>query len=133
MRKAQGFTVVEVILVIVVLVAAGLIFWHEKSVVDAKNRDLTRKTAINAIAYSLDNVYHVKHGYYPDSLNDKTFMVIDPAIMRDPRGHAVGDKDSDYRYEPTNCAGGQCQGYSLRAQLEYEADYVKSSDDHASD
>lgn len=127
MRKQQGFTVVEVIVVIIVLLAAGLIFWHQKAVINGKDRDLQRKTSINAMSYALDHVYYAKNHYYPQSLNEKTFTVIDPALMKDPAGRMIGDQDSDYRYEPTNCSGGQCQAYSLRSQLEYEADYVKTN------
>ncbi|HET8690423.1 MAG TPA: hypothetical protein VFL81_03215 [Candidatus Saccharimonadales bacterium] len=86
MRKAQGFTVVEVIFVVIVLLAAGLIFWHQKVVISGKDRDLERKTAINAMSYALDNVYYAKNHYYPENLTDKTFTVVDPSLMKDPDG-----------------------------------------------
>ncbi|HET7629910.1 MAG TPA: hypothetical protein VFK03_00910, partial [Candidatus Saccharimonadales bacterium] len=89
MRKAQGFTVVEVIFVIIVLLVAGLVFWHQKNVISGKDRDLNRKTAINAISYSLDNVYFAKNHYYPESLTDKTFTVIDPELLKDPAGRVI--------------------------------------------
>lgn len=127
MRKQQGFTVVEVIFVIIVLLAAGLIFWHQKVVISGKDRDLERKTAINAMSYALDHVYYAQKHYYPQTLTPQTFSVISPDLMKDPAGRIIGDQDSDYRYEPANCSAGHCQAYTLRSQLEYEADYVKTS------
>lgn len=127
MSKRSGFTVVELIVVIVVLVVAGLLFWSQKSQADAAARDKQRKTDINAIAYALNRVYYKKHGYYPQTISPDTFKLVDPALLKDPYGRPVGARNSDYRYQAKDCQNNKCQGFTLRALLELESDYIKSS------
>ncbi len=52
---------------------------------------------------------------------------MDKAVFNDPDGVTIGDGESDYRYEGKNCIDDTCDGYSLRANLENEADFVKEN------
>jgi hypothetical protein len=52
---------------------------------------------------------------------------MDPNLFTDPFGFNIGDPDSSYRYEPANCTDGKCQEYILRAIMEKEDNYTKSS------
>lgn len=112
----------------VVLLAAGFVVVAQKRDIQAQNRDAARKTAVNAIYYNLEDIYYPAHKYYPAALSAGDLTGLDPASLKDPAGKPVGDKASTLRYEPIGCDGaGKCSGYTLRAILEKEAAFVKSS------
>lgn len=126
--KQRGFTVIELLVIIVILIVGGWLFFSEKAGVDSVARDNQRKTAINAMYYNLEEVFYVKNGYYPSSIDSKTLRAMDPNLFNDPYGTAIGDTGSDYRYDATGCTtDGHCTGYSLRAIMEREADFVKTN------
>lgn len=127
MKHTQGFTVIEVIVVTLFLAAATTVLFIQKQNLAATHRDDQRKTAINAMYYSLEEVYFAKNKSYPSEITDKTLSAIDPALLTDPSQVKIGDKESDYRYEGVNCNNNACKGYTLRADLEKEADFVKTS------
>lgn len=127
MKRAQGFTVIEVIVVTLFLAVATTVLLLQRNNIAATNRDDQRKTAINAIYYSLEEVYHAKNGHYPVEITDNTLPGVDPTLLSDPNGVMIGEKNSDYRYEASNCTDNKCKSYSLRATLEKEADFVKTS------
>lgn len=123
----RGFTVLELIIVVVFLAAAGTIFFVQKRDLEVGQRDSQRKTAINAIYYNLEDVYYAANHAYPEKLTADQLKGLDPSLLKDPEGVAVGDQKSDYSYEPKDCSDSKCKSYSLRANLEHEADYVKTS------
>ncbi len=126
--KRRGFTVIELLVVIVVLSIGSWLFFTERATVNAEQRDNTRKTAINAMYYNLEEVYFETNGYYPQSIDSKTLRAMDPALFTDPSGVKMGESGADYRYEATNCStDGHCKSYSLRSSMEREADYVKTN------
>jgi hypothetical protein len=77
--------------------------------------------------YSLEEVYFAKNKSYPVEITDTTLGSLDSAFLTDPDGKKIGDKDSDYRYEGSNCTNNACRSYRLRADLEKEADFVKTN------
>jgi type II secretory pathway pseudopilin PulG len=125
MKRSHGFTVIEIIVVILFLSIATTVLYVQKNNLAATTRDDQRKAAINAIHYSLEEVYFQKNKNYPAEITDKTVSAIDPTLLTDPNGIKIGDKDSNYRYEGINCTNDTCKGYSLRADLEKEADFIK--------
>ena len=127
LTRSSGFTVIELIVAIVFLAAAGGLFAWQMNNLSISYRDDARRTSINAIHYSLEEVYYQENGHYPEQINDDTLRSIDKEILVDPNGIKLGESDSDYRYEPTACNNGQCKSYSLRANLENEADYIRRS------
>lgn len=127
-KYSRGFTVVELIIAILFLAAAGGLFFIQKQNVDAINRDTQRKTAINAMYYNLKEVYYPAHSSYPRTISADNLKAMDPALFKDPNGKALGEEGSDYRYSPTGCNGDACTGFTLRASMERESDYIKSSD-----
>lgn len=127
-RVSSGFTAVELIVAITILIGAGLLVAWQKNDIDAANRDSQRKTSINAIHYSLEEAYYPANGNtYPEVLSADTLKGLDPALLSGPNGNRIGENDSSLRYEPRNCSEGKCRSYSLRADLEKEADFVKES------
>lgn len=127
MKRSNGFTVIEIIFATLFLATVATILLIQKSNLSAVTRDNERKVAINAMYYDLEEVFYVKNGYYPPSIDSKTLTAMDPALFTDPNGVAMGQPDSDYRYDGTNCTNSQCKSYTLRANLEKEADYVKTN------
>lgn len=136
--KQRGFTVIELLVVTAFVLTAGILFFVQKNNIETANRDEHRKIAINSIYYSLEESYYPKHKFYPESITKETLPSVDPSLLTDPHGVKIGQTNvtvngqdypvqSDYRYEPSGCTDGQCTGYSLRADLENEADYVKTN------
>lgn len=121
----RGFTVIELFFAIVVLSVIAVLFWNYKNDIESLSRDDTRRTAINAMYYNLEDVYFVKNGHYPQTINRTNLTAMDSVLFTDPDGVEIGKSDSDYRYEPIGCQEERCSGYTLRAIMEREADYVK--------
>lgn len=128
MNKQSGFTVLELMVVIVLLATIGIVFWVQKNNIEVARRDDARKSSINALHYSLEEVYYPNHkNTYPKVLNQKTMPSVDASVFKDPSGVKIGEADSDFRYEGKNCSQDSCKSYTLRASLENEADFVKTS------
>jgi type II secretory pathway pseudopilin PulG len=123
----SGFTIIELIFIIVLLGAASVLFFVQKNNLEVAGRDETRKTAINAMYYSIEEVYFKTNGYYPRTIDATVLPSVDPVLFTDPNGVKIGEANSNYRYEPYNCNGDQCKNYTLRTTLENEADYVKTN------
>ncbi len=127
----RGFTVIELLVIIVVLGVGGWLFFNEKATANAVQRDSARKVAINAMYYNLEEVYFTEHQYYPTTIDSKTLRAMDPGLFTDPNGIKLGESGSNYRYDPTGCTtDGRCSGYSLRSSMEREADFVKVNQAH---
>lgn len=130
MRKREnGFTVIEIIFVILILGAASVIFFVQKHDIQIGSRDSDRKTAINAMFYDLKKVYYPANGSYPATISSSNLGAIDPSLFTDPNGKKLGTAGSNYTYTPTDCTDNNCTSFTLRANLENEADYVKTNTD----
>ena len=137
MKRSSGFTVIEIIVVIVVLFGASLLFFQQKSNIEATARDDKRKSDINTIYHNLEKVYYAKNHAYPSTVDGTTLPAVPDDIFKDPDGVPVNSTrtsnlgitttPSTYSYDPANCRGDVCGSYTLRANLEKEADYVKKS------
>jgi prepilin-type N-terminal cleavage/methylation domain-containing protein len=123
----RGFTVIELLIVIVILASASVLFFIQKNNVELTGRDQDRKTAINAMYYSLEEVFYTTNKYYPETINKDTVPSVEPTLFTDPTGTVIGEARSDYRYEPVGCVENKCQGYTLRTTLENEDDFVKTN------
>lgn len=129
-KTTRGFTIIEVLVVIVVLGAASILFFVQKNNLEISSRDEARKTAINAMYYSLEEVFYPVNSYYPRTIDEKNLPSVDPALFTDPMGEKIGESTSEYRYEATDCDGDKCNSYTLRTTLESEADYIKENREH---
>ncbi len=127
MKKQSGFTVIELLVIVVIFVLAGMFFLQQKSQIEKVDRDRQRKTAINAFHYSLEEVYFKANNSYPRSIAEKTLPSVDPGLFKDPNGIKVGEQGTNYHYDGLNCEDNACKSYTLRAELESEDDYSKKS------
>lgn len=126
-HSQRGFTIIELFFIIVILIGATALFFVQKTNLEVANRDETRKTAINAMYYGLEEVYYKTNSHYPRTVDEKILPSVDPVLFKDPADVKIGEATSDYRYEAFNCEGDVCKSYSLRTILENEDDYIKTS------
>ena len=138
MRHRLGFTVIELLFVVLLLATASVIFFVQKNNIEVTARDTQRKTAINTMHLSLEEVYYKDHGSYPRTLTPKVLPSVDEALFTDPNGVKLGQTtitvedteypvESNYRYEATNCTEDACKSYTIRTTLENEDDFVKTN------
>jgi len=126
-KKSNGFTVIELIFIIVLIGFASILFFVQKNNLKVTSDDNTKKTAINAMYYSLEEVFFAQNGYYPSTISTDNLKSVDPALFTDPNGVKLGETGSAYSYVPTNCTDNKCKSYTLKADLTNEADYTKAN------
>ncbi len=142
-KREKGFTIIELLIVIVVIGILAAIVITTFSGIQRKARDSERTTDINAIHGQLE-AYFTTNGYYPTlaNLSDDGWVGsnlpgLDVEALRDPQGSGGNDitgaiAEDDYAYVLTNpaCdngAGGNCDGYTLTATLEAGGTHAKSA------
>jgi len=145
-KKQQGFTIVELLIVIVVIGILAALVITTFNGIQQKGRDTERQTDIKALHGQLE-AYYAQNGRYPTlaNLNDATFRGtsmkgLDSAALKDPKGTAEELKASTttnyyvYTVSPASCdngSAGDCTGYVLSAKLEGKIDnldtYTKNS------
>jgi prepilin-type N-terminal cleavage/methylation domain-containing protein len=128
MNRSKGFTVVELVIVILLIAIAGTLFFVEKAQIQQSRRDSERKVAINAMYYALEEVYYPQNKFYPSNIDSKVLRSVDPDLFNDPFGTKIGTEGAEYRYDPTGCSlDGKCTGYTLTVSLEREGDFTKTN------
>lgn len=137
-RKQSGFTIVELLIVIVVIgILAGLVITTFNGI-QQKGRDTERETDIKALHGQVE-AYYAQKGYYPSltDMNDRAtggFVAtelkgLDAEAFKDPKGSAstlvATAAANSYAYTVTNSAGTSCEAdsttcskYTLTATLE---------------
>jgi Tfp pilus assembly protein PilE len=126
-KKSSGFTVIELILMVIILGFASILFFVQKNNIQIATQNNTKKTAINAMYYGLEEVFYPANKYYPQTIESDNLKSVDPALFTDPAGIKLGTAGSAYTYTPTNCSDNKCKSYTLKAALTNEADYIKNS------
>jgi hypothetical protein len=126
-KSSKGFTVVELVFIAVLLGFASILFFIQKNNIETIAKDDKRKTSINAMYYSLEEVFYPTNGFYPQTISSDNLKSVDPALFTDPDGIKMNTSGSAYSYTPTNCENDKCKSYTLKTTLENEADYTKAS------
>lgn len=126
-KNSNGFTVIEVLFIVLLLSVASILFFMQKNSIETIAQDNTKKTAINAMYYSLEEVFYPANKYYPPSINSDNLKSVDPVLFTGPNGTKLGTAGSAYTYSPTNCTENKCKSYTLKSTLANEADYIKTS------
>ena len=140
-RKESGFTIVELLIVIVVIGILAALVVTTFSGIQKKARDSERQTDIGAL-HSQIEAYHAQNGKYPTNANldDDAFVTanmkgLDLNALKDPKGAsndlAAAPAANVYSYAelPAGCdnTATDCTSYTLTATLESGGTYVKTS------
>lgn len=150
-RNQAGFTIVELLIVIIVIGILAALVLNTFQGVQARARDTERRTDINSIATQLE-AYYADFGHYPDgsaaatcgdgadscALSTLETRGLDSEALNDPNGNALtvganpGATTTDYGYfydvTGATCATAQCDSFTLSTDLESEtAVYDKAS------
>lgn len=141
-QKNSGFTIVELLIVIVVIgILAGLVVTTFTGI-QQKARNTERQTDIKAIHGQVE-AYYAQNGRYPTlgNLNDSSWRDtnmkgLDSEALKDPKGTASTLVDTPaansyaYAVGPANCdngANGDCATYTLTATNEGGGTFAKSN------
>lgn len=150
-RPDAGFTVIELVVVIIILCILGTLVALTYSGVQANNRDNQRQADIDTLQSQLE-IYYVMHDKYPvvTEVNNPTWRAqnlkdFNDDTLKDPKWSTTGQCAADkkpilaagehcYTYEVSasdgaacDNAGAVCAHYTLTAVLENGEKYVKAS------
>ncbi len=148
-KRQSGFTIVELLIVIVVIAILATLVIVTFTGIQQKARDSQRQTDINAVDSQLE-AFYAQNGYYPTytDLISPTFIStslkgLDPQSLIGPKTGtlvnastaATNPAGDGYTYFTNGCtatdpssATNGCTSFTLKAQLEGSADvYTKSS------
>ena len=114
LKKQEGFTLLELLIVIVIIAILALLIIPNITSAPKKARDTKRKTDITAIRKGLEE-YFVNNNVYPNALSDLTLgsAPIMKTVPTDPKSGWPG-----YTYTPANTNS----TYTLDACLENDQD-----------
>ena len=134
-KKQQGFTIVELLIVIVVIGILAALVITTFTGIQQKARDTERTTDIKALQGQVE-AYYAQKGNYPTrtNLNDATWRStnmkgLDQEALKDPKGSlytaAAAVSATQYRYDVLNASDASCEGddttcvkYTLEAKME---------------
>lgn len=146
-RKQQGFTIVELLIVIVVIGILALLVITTFTGIQKKARNTERQTDVKALHGQLE-AYHAQNGKYPTLANlnnsgsatawvETNLKGLDREALRDPKQAAtdftlVGSPAANvyaYAVTPAGCDNSttDCAGYTLTSTLEDADAFVKKS------
>lgn len=146
-NKSKGFTIVELLIVIVVIGILATLVIVTFTGIQQKARDSKRKTDINALDSHVE-AYYASNGYYPTlaDLQSPAFLSanlkgFDPNALTDPKGGAIAATAgaSNYGYTASSSTGSGCSNttasgstnacdtFILTANLEAGGTYTKQS------
>jgi prepilin-type N-terminal cleavage/methylation domain-containing protein len=143
-KNQRGFTIVELLIVIVVIGILAALVITTYTGIQAKARNSNRQTDVNSVQTQLE-AYFAQNGHYPSltDMNDSSWRStnmksLDTEALQDPQGSAATLVTSpvakSYAYAVTNSSGTSCESddttcaqYTLTATLEGGTTYAKSN------
>jgi prepilin-type N-terminal cleavage/methylation domain-containing protein len=141
-RKQSGFTIVELLIVIVVIGILAALVVTTFSGIQRKARDSERQTDIKAVHGQVE-AYYAQNGKYPtntdldtDSFVTTNLKGLDLSALQDPKGAnndvagAAAANVYSYVETPAGCdngAAGDCTAYTLTATLEGGGTFARTS------
>lgn len=126
-KNSKGFTVIELLFIIIIAAIACVVFFVQKQNITTAAQDAQSKTAINAMYYGLEEVFYPANKFYPQSISSDNLKSVEPSLFSDRNGITISSAGSDYTYTPTNCNDGKCKSYTIKSTLQNEADFIKTS------
>ena len=142
LKNKKGFTIVELLIVIVVIGILATLVIVTFTGIQQKARNSQRQTDINAVDSHVE-AYYATNGNYPTlaNLNDATWRSanmkgLDPEALKDPKATsddlasgAGSATQYGYTVTPNGCDNTttMCDSFTLTATLEGGSTYVKKS------
>lgn len=136
-KQNKGFTVIELLVVMLVIIGLGFIAFNSRADVVGRDRDTERRSDINLLYQQLEFYYDLgETNTYPTlaNLQDEAWVVANMKALAtealvDPQGLRIGTEGSDYTYEAENCDDNGCASFKLSAKQEKSSPdpYVKNS------
>lgn len=136
-KQNDGFTVIELIVVALIILGFGLVIMNSFSDVRGRDRDMERRYDTNLLAQQLEFYYDAgETSTYPTlaNLQDSNWVKdhlksLEADTLKDPAGRMIGSTGSDYTYKPEGCGDNGCTSFTLSANLERSTPdpYVKKS------
>ena len=143
-KRQSGFTIVELLIVIVVIGILATLVIVTFTGIQQKARDTKRKTDLGALQSTLEN-YYGSNNTYPTlaDINSSTWRTanlkgFDANALQDPKGNAqtvaatASATQYGYAVTPSGCddtagAANPCTNYTLTANLESGGTFTKQS------
>lgn len=154
LKNQSGFTIVELLIVIVVIGILAALVLNTFQGVQARARDTERKTDLVSISTQLE-AYYADFGHYPSgsttvdtcgannggtytgdcALAVLTTRGLDPEALNDPNNNPINiganpGTDNQYYYDVTGatCTAERCDGFTLSTVLESDGStFTKNS------
>jgi type II secretion system protein G len=143
-KRDQGFTIVELLIVIVVIGILAALVVTTFTGIQQKARNTERQTDIKAVHGQIE-AYYAQNGRYPTlaNMNDPAFRTanmkgLDDEALKDPKGAgatlAASPAANTYSYDVQKSGGGACDNstndcatYTLTATYEGGGTFAKSN------
>lgn len=143
-KRSEGFTIVELLIVIVVIGILAALVITTYSGIQAKARNSERQTDVNSLQTQLE-AYFAQNGHYPSltDLNSSSWLTtnmksLDLGALKDPQGSGstlvASPVAKSYAYDVSNSSSTSCESddttcaqYTLTATLEGGGTYAKSN------
>lgn len=116
-KNQKGFTVVELVIVIIVIVGLGYLVVSNYSAIQAKQRDATRQNDLKAMQQQIE-AYFSQNGFYPN-LNDLNSPSWRATNMKKLNSSDLVDPSSKCNPSTSPCLGGNPD--PVKKQYEYYA------------
>src|SRR4051812_15151276 len=118
-KRQSGFTIVELLIVIVVIGILAALVITTYSGIQAKARNSKRQTDVQAVQTQLE-AYFAQNGHYPSLTDMNTaswrgtnMKSLDDGALQDPQGSAptlvTSPAAKSYAYAVTNSSGTSCE------------------------
>lgn len=117
MRKMnqKGFTIIELLVVIVIIGILVALTLPNLFSAQARGRDTDRKNELKNVQTKLETYFN-DNGRYPDDWDD---AIATAGVEAEER---TGPRNDDYTYTCTEGDEGECQSYTISANMENATD-----------